>query len=280
MNDWPINGLSIQLPAVLPAVGALGAQISGDLKDMKSLLDDYWALGGHAVMISPDAEDQTIRLLGQWMKDLGQDRDGLIWIGMGSGEVDAGPRMRKTVLERRLLHSLELVEGEAMDLYLLEGDDPNVHVGYILEGMNALRQKGYCRAFGAHGWSMERLREAARHAERSGVQGFSCASLSVEAEYAAGSRPIGEADEAWLIEHKLPVLLQAGSGVVSASQLLQELVDGRNANELEQPDKQDETIMPAAAIADMLRRPYSAAAVVPAGAGQADDIIKAAQAWA
>ncbi|CAM4452822.1 aldo/keto reductase [Paenibacillus tarimensis] len=277
MNDWPINGLSIKLPAVLPAIGALEAHNSESIQVMENRLNEYIALGGQAVMTGSDAGDETIRLLGRCIKRMAGGREGLLWIGMGSGEDDAGPRMRKTVLERRLLHSLELADTGVMDLYLLEGDDPNVHVGYILEGMNALLQKGYCRAFGAHGWSMERLREAARHAERTGVKGFSCVSLALDTEYAAGLKRIEEPDEAWLAEHKLPVLLQARPASGEVSRRLQELAGGEDANESAKLDKQGETLLTDTWLDEMLRPPYTAAVAVPALSGQAADIVKAAR---
>jgi aryl-alcohol dehydrogenase-like predicted oxidoreductase len=65
---------------------------------------------------------------------------------------------------------------EAIDLYLLHRDDPDVPVGPIVAALDGHRQAGKIRAYGGSNWSPARLAEANAYAAAHGLTPFAAGS--------------------------------------------------------------------------------------------------------
>ena len=84
--------------------------------------------------------------------------------------------MNKQAIDEELTISLDRLRTDYVELYALHRDDPNVHVGEILEILNEHVEAGRIGAFGGSNWSAERFQEANDYAEKHGLIGFSFSS--------------------------------------------------------------------------------------------------------
>ena len=111
------------------------------------------------------------RTLGAWMRDRGV-RDQVVLIGKGAHPYDGRQRVTPADITSDLHESLERMQTDMIDLYLLHRDDPSVPVGPIVEVLNEHQRAGKIGAFGGSNWSPERLQEANAYAEAHGLAPF------------------------------------------------------------------------------------------------------------
>ena len=148
--DKPISviGLGTGTPkAFTPATYPRGA----------ALLDAYLAAGGNCLDTAPvyslgDSE----RTIGRWLRER-QTRDEVILITKGCHpEFDPSdpfgkpwqPRVTPEALYADVNDSLERLQTDFIDIYLLHRDDESVPVQVILNALNAERTRGRIRALG------------------------------------------------------------------------------------------------------------------------------------
>ncbi|QHT62763.1 aldo/keto reductase [Paenibacillus lycopersici] len=180
-----------------------------DMDYSGGLLDAYAAAGGNAIDTGHIYGASSAQAIGKWMEARG-NRGDIVIIGKGAHPYEQS-RMTKTCIQSDLAESLERLATDYMDVYLLHRDDPNVHVGYILEGLNDQLASGRCRAIGASNWNVARIREANEYAAKHGMTGFSCSSPNLalarpnEARWAGCVTTTAE-DEAWHAQSRLPIL--------------------------------------------------------------------------
>ncbi|WP_338044929.1 aldo/keto reductase [Paenibacillus lignilyticus] len=173
------------------------------------LLDAYVAAGGNAIDTGHIYGVSSAQAIGRWMADRG-NRSEIVIIGKGAHPYEQS-RMTKTCIQSDLVESLERLQTDYMDMYMLHRDDPNVNVGYILEGLNDQLAAGRCRAIGASNWSVARIQEANAYAAKHGMTGFACSSPNLalarpnEARWAGCVTTTAE-DEAWHEKSQLPIL--------------------------------------------------------------------------
>lgn len=180
-----------------------------DMDYSGQLLDAYAAAGGNTIDSGHIYGVSSAQAIGKWMTVRG-NRGDIVIIGKGAHPYEQS-RMTKTCIQSDLTESLERLDTDYVDLYMLHRDDPNVHVGYILEGLNEQLAAGRCRAVGASNWSVARIREANAYAAKHGMTGFSCSSPNLglarpnEPRWAGCVSTTAE-DEAWHEESRLPIL--------------------------------------------------------------------------
>ena len=88
------------------------------------------------------------------------------------------PRVSPQVIREELEISLEQLQTDYVDIYLLHRDDPNVEVGPIVECLNQLKEEGKIKVFGGSNWTPQRLSQANEYASSHGLQPFSISSPS------------------------------------------------------------------------------------------------------
>ncbi|MGQ9682794.1 MAG: aldo/keto reductase [Anaerolineae bacterium] len=134
-----------------------------------ALLDHFVELGGNC--FDTAYVYRTEAILGRWLK-LRNNRERMVVIGKGAHT----PHCHPEGLTRELLETLQRLDSEYVDLYLLHRDNPRVPVGEFVDCLDEHRRAGRIRAYGGSNWSLERLEEANAYAVRHGRTPFAASS--------------------------------------------------------------------------------------------------------
>lgn len=176
----------IQIPQVEKPVSALGlgtvasAFTPGSYDRAAELLDRFLAAGGNCIDTAHiygfgDSE----KTLGRWFQESGR-RGEVVLITKGCHpDVDRRdifsrpwePRVTPEAIRQDLGESLERLQTDYIDLYLLHRDDEAVPVGPLVAALNQEQARGRIRAFGVSNWRVERIAEANRYAAEHGLNG-------------------------------------------------------------------------------------------------------------
>ncbi|WP_020389366.1 aldo/keto reductase [Kribbella catacumbae] len=144
------------------------------------------------------------KLLGQWIKSRG-NRDEVVVIGKGAHTPHCDPES----ITRQLEESLERLQTDHVDLYLMHRDNEEIPVGEFVDVLDSHYQAGRIKAFGGSNWSTARFDEANAYAETHGKQPFTLLSnhLSLARAYDvpwAGCRHVSDDEsQAWLRERQV-----------------------------------------------------------------------------
>jgi aryl-alcohol dehydrogenase-like predicted oxidoreductase len=111
------------------------------------------------------------RILGQWIK-LRSVRDRVAVIVKGAHTPFCTPRD----LNKQFLVSLERLQTDRADIYMLHRDNTDVPVGEFVDVLNEHVKAGRIKAFGGSNWTLARVDEANAYAKERGLQGFSVVS--------------------------------------------------------------------------------------------------------
>lgn len=136
------------------------------------MFDDYFERGGNCFDTAHLYADGICeQLLGQWVKNRGV-REQVVILDKGAHTPFCTPAW----LDKQFLISLERLQMEYVDIYMLHRDNPAVPVGEFMTVLNEHKSAGRMRAFGASNWSIERVEEANRWAAERGLSGFNAMS--------------------------------------------------------------------------------------------------------
>jgi 1-deoxyxylulose-5-phosphate synthase len=143
-----------------------------------ALLDRFAAAGGTAVDTARVyAKGTSERAFGQWLKDRGL-RDRMVVLGKGAHHDNQTYERRVTpaAIREDIRASLDEMQLDRMDLYILHKDDPDASVGPIVETLNEEAAAGRIGAFGGSSWTHQRLQETIDYAAARGLQPFTVSS--------------------------------------------------------------------------------------------------------
>lgn len=147
-----------------------------------ALLDRFAACGGTlldtACVYAQDGNGRSRSeiLLGKWLKSR-KDICGSMVVVTKGGHYDlADPQRKARLSEKDLAYDLDLslenLQTDCIDLYLLHRDDPTLPVEEIIDTLNRFVRAGKIRCIGASNWTFERISEANAYAMRSNQLGF------------------------------------------------------------------------------------------------------------
>ncbi|MDG0809331.1 aldo/keto reductase [Cohnella rhizosphaerae] len=174
-------------------------------------MDAFLALGGNAVDSAHIyCGGQSEEVLGRYMEERG-NRDKIVILTKGAHHDQNGPRVNKQAIADDLQVSLERLRTDHIELYALHRDDPDVHVGVIVEALNAHIESGAIGAIGGSNWTWQRLQAANEYAAAHGLVGFTFSSpnLSLAKAKEPYWKDAVSADQAtidWHEKHQLPLL--------------------------------------------------------------------------
>ncbi|MCY4070456.1 MAG: aldo/keto reductase [Chloroflexi bacterium] len=149
---------------------------------------------------------------GDWMADRGI-RDQVVILTKCAHPEDGIPdRVRPEYIRRDLIESLERLQTDHIELYLLHRDSRDYPVGEIVDVLNEFKEKGQIGVFGGSNWLADRVQAANEYAAANGKTAFGAVSPQFSvAEMimppwegcTSVSGAQGEADRAWYDENEI-----------------------------------------------------------------------------
>ncbi|GAC1370709.1 MAG: aldo/keto reductase [Ktedonobacteraceae bacterium] len=173
-----------------------------------AMFDDFFEQGGNCfdsayIYGSGVCE----KLLGQWLKNRGV-REQIVLLDKGAHTPHCDPAS----INKQLPESLERLQTDYMDIYMLHRDNPAIPVGEFISTLNEHKSAGRVRAFGASNWSIERVQEANAWAAAHSMTGFSAISNNfslarmVDPVWAGCISASDAKSRAWLQETQMPIM--------------------------------------------------------------------------
>jgi predicted dehydrogenase/aryl-alcohol dehydrogenase-like predicted oxidoreductase len=170
----PLGSLGDRIPrrsvvGLVPeaSVVALGFMGFTSFTAASILLDRFWETGGNLFDTAWVYDDGAIeKVLGDWLQNRGI-REQAVVLGKGAHT----PFCRPEMIGRQLTESLDRLQTDYVDIYLMHRDDPAIPVEEFVDAMDAEVRAGRIRGpFGGSNWTMERMDAAIAYAERAGKQ--------------------------------------------------------------------------------------------------------------
>ena len=136
------------------------------------MFDDFFESGGNCfdtayVYSGGNAE----KLLGQWIKNR-NIRGQVVILDKGAHTPFCTPKD----LTAQFLESLQRLQTDYADIYMMHRDSPQVPVGEFVDVLNEHKRAGRMRAFGGSNWTIERIEAANAYAKSKGLAGFAAVS--------------------------------------------------------------------------------------------------------
>jgi aryl-alcohol dehydrogenase-like predicted oxidoreductase len=136
------------------------------------LLDEFNRLGGNTVETAHSYGDGDCeRVIGRWIKER-KNREQIAIISKGGHPFDGRSRLSSECIDADLEESLNRLQTDYIDLYLLHRDDTTRPVSDIVSSLNKHFKSGRIRAFGGSNWSTERIDAANAYARDAGLEPF------------------------------------------------------------------------------------------------------------
>ena len=164
----------LNIPGVELPVSRLvmGCDNQSTMPHAAAMFDDYFERGGNTFDTAfVYGGGQQERLLGRWLHQRGL-RDQAVVIVKGAHTPHCTPEW----LTKELEESLDRLQTDHGDIYLMHRDNLDVPVGEFVDVLNEHARAGRIRVFGGSNWTLERLREARAYAEKNELQPFRCVS--------------------------------------------------------------------------------------------------------
>jgi len=152
---------------------AIGPMIEG--KNADELLDVAFAKGIHT-FDTARGYGRAEESLGGWMKRRDNREQVVVISKCGNCDSDGSVCVNRKVIETELAESLQALQTDYIDIYLLHRDDPKTPVSEMIDALNELQKEGKIKVFGVSNWTHERIEEANRYAKEHHFQGFSVSS--------------------------------------------------------------------------------------------------------
>ena len=178
----------------------MGVDNQATLGHATAMFDDFVERGGNAFDTAYIYGGGLMeRLLGQWVANRGV-RDDVVIIGKGAHTPHCDPES----IVRQLDETLDRLQTDHLDLYLMHRDNEGIPVGEFVDVLDEQVRAGRIRAFGGSNWSIARYQEALAYADANGKQRFSALSDHFGLAHAldvpwAGCRYVtDDADREWL----------------------------------------------------------------------------------
>jgi aryl-alcohol dehydrogenase-like predicted oxidoreductase len=154
------------------------------------------------------------RTVGRWVRQR-NIRDQVVIIGKGAHFNEDRQRVTPFDITADLHDSLARFQFEAIDLYLLHRDAPDVPIGPIVDVLNEHLEAGRIRAFGGSNWTHRRLQEANAYARAHNLVPFVASSPHFSlVELVEGgwpglvsiAGPAGRSAREWYAASQMPLL--------------------------------------------------------------------------
>jgi 1-deoxyxylulose-5-phosphate synthase len=142
------------------------------------LLDRWIEAGGTAIDTARVyAKGTSEEAFGAWLQSRGC-RDKVVVIGKGAHHdaLTLERRVNAAAIHEDIRTSLQSMQLDRMDIYILHKDDEDAPVGPVVEALNEEQAAGRIGAFGGSSWTHRRIAEANAYAEQHGLKPFGVSS--------------------------------------------------------------------------------------------------------
>lgn len=165
MKHGKISGLAKTVSRLV--LGTLGNRDKAFM-----MFDDFFRQGGNcfdtAYIYGGGKSDKN---LGEWIKARSVGNQVVI-LGKGAHTPHCNPQ----ALSKQLLESLERLQANTIDIYMMHRDNLDIPVGEFVDVLNEHQRAGRIGTFGGSNWTIERLEEANTYAKTKGLNGFTAVS--------------------------------------------------------------------------------------------------------
>ncbi len=150
----------------------MGVDNQREITHASAMFDDFFERGGNAFDSAfVYGGGRCEEMLGWWVKNR-SIRDQVVLLDKGAHTPQCDPEN----LTRQLMISLERLQTDYVDIYMMHRDNPDIPVGEFIDVINEHVKAGRIRVFGASNWSTQRYDEANDYASQNDLQGFSAMS--------------------------------------------------------------------------------------------------------
>jgi aryl-alcohol dehydrogenase-like predicted oxidoreductase len=186
----------------------MGVDNQTELEPASVVFDDFVARGGNCfdtAFIYGGGKCEPV--FGQWLKARGL-RESVVIIGKGGHT----PYCNPDDITKQLLTSLERLQTDHVDIYMMHRDNLELPVSAFVDVLNDHAKAGRIKTFGGSNWSVARVQEANDYAASKGLQGFSVVSNNFSLARMidppwAGCISASDADSrAWFTKNQLTLL--------------------------------------------------------------------------
>ena len=209
MNYAEIAGMTMPVSRLI-----MGASLctTEDMELTCAAFDRFVACGGNAIDTAHVyGGGRAERALGKWLQ-MRKNRQSVVVVGKGAHPDEHwASRINPSAIAADLAESLERLQTDYIDLYLLHRDDPSVPAGEIVECLNEHQRAGRIRAFGGSNWSPDRFTQANTYALEHQLVPFVASSpqfslATMNEPPLPGCVALSDADQEWYARHQFPVL--------------------------------------------------------------------------
>lgn len=207
-----IAGVTIPVSKLVMGVMMNGAQHL--LPHCSVMYDYFFENGGNcfdtAYIYGGGVSDS---ILGQWIKNRGI-REKVVVLGKGAHTPNCNP----DALTSQMLESLERLQTDYLDIYMMHRDNTEIPVGEFIDVLNEHLSAGRIRSFGGSNWSLDRVAKANLYAQQHGLVGFSA--ISNNLCLADMVRPVWDGciscndpeSRKWLADNQMAVMSWSSTG--------------------------------------------------------------------
>lgn len=213
MKYRPLRGTDKKASMLVYGLG--NEKVTGDDEGAAlACMDMAWA-AGFTIFDTANCYGNSEKHLGKWLSK-NSVRDNLIILdkGCNPGMIGSKDEMTPETIRSQLALSLDRMQTDYTDLYILHRDDESKEVGPIVEVLNELKEAGKIRMFGGSNWRRERVMEANAYAKKHGLEGFTVASpcfnmVEMKGDPWGGSVCLSgdskKKDRAWYKKQQIPI---------------------------------------------------------------------------
>ena len=166
MKYGKLTGINKPISRLVQGTVMLGSYSQSEANE---LLDAVFAAGintfdtAHAY-----GKGSCERIFGEWQASRGI-RDEVVILGKGAHPYDGKNRVTPEDIAADISDSLERMQTDSIDLYILHRDDESLPVGPIIDSLNKHLAEGTIKAIGGSNWTTARLEEANNYAAKHGL---------------------------------------------------------------------------------------------------------------
>jgi aryl-alcohol dehydrogenase-like predicted oxidoreductase len=163
----------MKLSAIGLGTGRFGTVVSRELS--YEMLDTFYQRGGNVIDTArnyyewvENGRGKSEETIGAWMADRKLREQ--VYISTKGGVRNEGKQFFMDLSERKLLEecrqSLDALQTDYIDIYLLHRDEPQRPVEEIVDSLQAVRECAKVKALGVCNWSADRVKHANAYAQR------------------------------------------------------------------------------------------------------------------